>query len=394
MRKKILSVLLVGAMVSSLLAGCGGGTSTGDESNASDASSTDSAATSESSSDTAADTADTSSDVISVEGMTVAFIPKLTGNAFFEVANDGAQAYAADWGMTVDYMGNSTAGVSEQVAVINQAISAGVDAICISTVDAAGVADALQEAKDAGIVVTTWDSDAHSEDRALMVSQGTPEVLGQMLVDMAVAGLEARGIDPANDEVKYCWHYSQATVTDQNSWQVEGEKIIAQNYPNWVNVYPDNYYSEQDAEKSITVGEGILDAYPDIDLIICNDSTALPGQLQAAENKGYNKDNITITGFATPNAVKQYCNNGTLYNWGLWDCGLQGAMGCYVAAYLAAGNNVKVGDVIDIPEIGSCEVLSNDSISAGDTTADENNGVVLLPERLIFTEENMNDYDF
>jgi AI-2 transport system substrate-binding protein len=397
MRKKILSVLLVGAMVSSLLAGCGSDSGSGDSS---DASSADTTAASDSSSDTTADAtaadtaADTSSDVISVEGMTVAFIPKLTGNAFFEVANDGAQEYAAQWGMTVDYMGNSTAGVSEQVAVINQAISAGVDAICISTVDAAGVADALQDAKDAGIVVATWDSDAHSEDRSLMVSQGTPEVLGQMLVDMAVAGLEARGVDPANDEVKYCWHYSQATVTDQNSWQVEGERIIAENYPNWVNVYPDNYYSEQDAEKSITVGEGVLDANPDIDLIICNDSTALPGQLQAAENKGYDKDSVTITGFATPNAVKQYCENGTLYNWGLWDCGLQGAMGCYVAAYLAAGNNVKVGDTIDIPGIGSCEVLSNDSISAGDTTADENNGVVLLPERLVFTDANMNDYDF
>lgn len=53
-------------------------------------------------------------------------------------------------------------------------------------------------------------------------------------------------------------------------------------------------------------------------------------------------------------------------------------MGCYVAAYLAAGNTVKVGDTIDIPEIGSCEVLSNDSISAGAATGDENNGVVLL----------------
>ena len=137
-----------------------------------------------------------------------------------------------------------------------------------------------------------------------------------------------------------------------------------------------------------------LDANPYIDVIICNDSTALPGQLQAAENKGYNKDNITITGFATPNAVKQYCSNGTLYNWGLWDAKLQGAMGCYVAAYLAAGNTVKVGDTIDIPEIGSCEVLSNDSISAGAATGDENNGVVLLPERLVFTADNMDDYDF
>lgn len=332
--------------------------------------------------------------VISVEGMTVAFIPKLTGNAFFEAANNGAQAYATDWGITIDYMGDATASVSAQVAVINQAIANAVDAICISTVDAAGVSDALKRATDAGITVCTWDSDANVEDRALMVSQGTPAVLGQMLVDMAVAGLEARGIDPAADDVTYCWHYSQATVTDQNSWQVAGEQIIAETYPNWTNVNPDNYYSEQDAEKAITVGEAVLEAYPDIDLIICNDSTALPGQLQAAENKGYNQDTVTITGFASPNAIKEYCNNGTLYNWGLWDCGVQGGMGCYVAAYLAAGNTVAVGDVISIPGIGECEVLPNDSIAESAVTAATNNGVVLLPEDTIYTAENMNDYDF
>ena len=191
--------------------------------------------------------------------------------------------------MTVEYMGDATASVAAQVAVINQAVAAGVDAICISTVDAAGVSDALKAAADAGIVVCTWDSDAASADRALMVSQGTPEVLGKMLVDMAVAGLKDRGVDPDKDEVKYAWHYSQATVTDQNSWQVAGEAIIKEQYPNWVNVQPDNYYSEQDAEKSISVGEAVLDAHSDIDLIICNDSTALPGQLQAAENTGDRK---------------------------------------------------------------------------------------------------------
>ena len=329
-----------------------------------------------------------------VEGKTVAFIPKLTGNAFFEVANTGAQEYAKDWGMTVDYIGSPNATAADQVSVINDAVAKGVDAICISTVDAAGVADALKAAMDAGIVVCTWDSDAAVSDRALMVSQGTPEVLGQMLVDLAVAGLKDRGVDPEKDAVKYAWHYSQATVTDQNSWQVEGEKIIKEKYPNWTNVQPDNYYSEQDAEKSITVGEAVLDANPDIDLIICNDSTALPGQLQAAENKGLTKADVTITGFATPNAIKAYCTNGTLYNWGLWDCKIQGAMGCYVAAYIAAGNDVKVGDVISIPGIGDCEVMPNNCLNPDDATADTNNGVVLLPERAVFTAENMDQYDF
>lgn len=37
-----------------------------------------------------------------VDGMTVAFIPKVSGNSFFEAANDGAQKYAAEWGLTVD----------------------------------------------------------------------------------------------------------------------------------------------------------------------------------------------------------------------------------------------------------------------------------------------------
>ena len=41
-----------------------------------------------------------------VDGMTVAFIPKVSGNSFFEAANDGAQKYAAEWGLTVDYIGS------------------------------------------------------------------------------------------------------------------------------------------------------------------------------------------------------------------------------------------------------------------------------------------------
>lgn len=336
---------------------------------------------------------DTSAGDGSVEGKTVAFIPKVTGNAFFESANDGAQEHSKEWGFTVDYLGDATASVSAQVSIINQAVANGVDAICISTVDAGGVSDALKKATDTGIVVTTWDSDSNPEDRTLMVSQGTPEILGQMLVDMSVSGLKERGKNPETDEISYVWHYSQATVTDQNSWQVAAEKIIKDTYPNWTNAH-ENYYSEQDAEKAITIGEAILDAYPTIDLIICNDSTALPGQLQAAENKGYDATKITITGFASPQSIKDYCDHGTIYNWGLWDCGVQGAMGCYVAAYLAAGNEVKVGDTISIPDIGDVEVEANDSISEGAKTADVNNGVVLLPERLVFTKENMNDYSF
>ena len=57
-----------------------------------------------------------------VDGMTVAFIPKVSGNSFFEAANDGAQKYAAEWGLTVDYIGSPDASVTTQLELIQQAI--------------------------------------------------------------------------------------------------------------------------------------------------------------------------------------------------------------------------------------------------------------------------------
>ena len=393
MKKKLLSVVLAGAMTVSL-AGCGGG-------------STPTTAAPTTAAETKAEAAETKAEEkkeeaateapaagADVSGLTVAFIPKLTGNAFFESANNGAQEYSKEWGFTVDYQGSANAAVADQVNVINNAVASGVDAICVSSVDATGLDSALTEAKNAGVTVVTWDSDVSDTARTLMVSQGTPDLLGKMLVDMGADSLTNRGKDVKADTIKYCWHYSQATVADQNSWQVAGEAYIKENFPNWENVAPDNYYSEQDAEKAVSIGASILEAHSDIDLIICNDSTALPGQCKAAQNKGLTKDDVTITGFASPMSIKDYCAAGVIEQWGLWDCGVQGAMGCYLAAYLAAGNEVHVGDKIDIPSIGEVEVMPNDCLVEGASTAEVNNGVVLLPERTVFNADNMNDYNF
>ena len=329
----------------------------------------------------------------SKKDVVVVFIPKISGNAFFEVANEGAQKLAKQVGFTVKYDGSPDAAVANQVNIINNAIQQGADAISISTVDAAGVDQALKAARKAGLAVMTWDSDSNPDARQLMTSQGTPDILGKMLVDMGVASLKERGKKPDADAIKYCWHYSQATVTDQNSWHVAGEKYIRQKYPKWINVAPSNYYSNQDAERAITVGEAVLSAHKDIDLIICNDSTALPGQCQAAQNLGLNQKNVTITGFATPNAIKDYCRAGILTRWGLWDCGIQGAISCYLAYWAATGHNMKVGDTIDIPTIGTVKVESNTVLDPKAYTASDS-GVVLLPERAVFTKENMDKYNF
>ncbi|MBE6907484.1 MAG: hypothetical protein E7476_14575 [Ruminococcaceae bacterium] len=378
--KKVMSLALAAMMVASAFSGCGGSKSASSEAPASSAAAAESSAAE-------------SAPAAGGKDITVVFVPKLTGNAFFESANDGAQAYAEKVGFTVKYDGSPEASVANQVTVINNAIQQGADAVCVSSVDATGLDDVMKQAKDAGLQVVTWDSDVSGDARTVMVSQGTPDILGKMLVEMGVKSLTSRGKDPAKDAINYCWHYSQATVADQNSWQVAGEAYIKATYPNWVNVAPDNYYSEQDAEKAISVGESILSAHKDIDLVICNDSTALPGQCQAAQNLGMTKDDVTITGFASPNSIKDYCKAGVIERWGLWDCQIQGALGCYLAYYLASGNTLKVGDKVDVPDIGTVEVMPNTVLDPNAYTADDS-GVVLLPERAEFTAENMDNYNF
>ncbi|MDR0878518.1 MAG: substrate-binding domain-containing protein [Treponema sp.] len=325
--------------------------------------------------------------------ITIVFVPKISGNAFFESANDGAQAHARANGYTVKYDGNPEAAVANQVTIIRNAIRQGADGICVSSLDATALDTVMKEAIKAGLAVTTWDSDVSGDARAVMVSQGTPDILGKMLVDMGTDSLKSRGKNPDTDVIRYAWHYSQATVADQNSWRVAGEAYIKTKYPKWVNVRPDNYYSNQDAELAITTGESILKANANIDLIICNDSTALPGQLQAAQNLGYDKSKVTITGFAPPNSIKSYARANITERWGLWDSGQQGALGCYLAYYLASGNKITVGDKIAVPGLGTVEVLPNTVLDPAAYTA-PNSGVVLLPERAIFTLANMDNYNF
>ncbi|MDR1165110.1 MAG: substrate-binding domain-containing protein [Deltaproteobacteria bacterium] len=325
--------------------------------------------------------------------VTVIFVPKITGNAFFEAANLGAQEYAARQGFKVKYLGSPEAKVVSQIAIIESAIAERAQAIAVSSLDARALDEVMKRALKAGIKVVTWDSDVSGDARLIMVSQGTPSQLGRMLVEMAVKSLGKRGKKPATDPIKYAWHYSQASVADQNSWRVAGEEYIRATFPSWINVNPDNYYSEQDPEKALAVGLRIFQEHPDIDVIICNDSTSLPGQAQALQELGLDATAVTVTGFASPNAMRRFAKDGTVDRWGLWDCQLQGALATYIGYYLASGNQLNVGQMVDVPEIGLIEVMPNAVLDPAAYTASDS-GVVLLPRRSEFTAENVDAYNF
>ncbi|MDQ0220718.1 hypothetical protein J2S21_003868 [Peribacillus cavernae] len=73
--------------------------------------------------------------------------------------------------------------------------------------------------------------------------------------------------------------------------------------------------------------------------------------------------------------------------------GRQKARATYVVYLMTIeGKKLKVGDEFDFPNVGKVKIEPN-SIQGYDYEADDS-GIILLPERVVFKKDNIDDYDF
>ena len=106
--------------------------------------------------------------IVQAADYTFALVPKAMNNPFFDLARDGcykAQEELAD--VTCEYIGPGEHTEMEQIQIVQDLISKGVDGIAVAPSNAPAMAKALRAAQEAGIPVMTWDSDLLPEDAGL-----------------------------------------------------------------------------------------------------------------------------------------------------------------------------------------------------------------------------------
>jgi ribose transport system substrate-binding protein len=114
------------------------------------------------------------------DDLTFALVPKAMNNPFFDLARDGCfKAQAELEGVTCEYIGPGEHTELEQIQIVQDLITRGVDGIAVSPSNAPAMAKVLKAAADAGIPVMTWDADLLDKDkdlRSTFVGTNNPEI--------------------------------------------------------------------------------------------------------------------------------------------------------------------------------------------------------------------------
>jgi len=304
------------------------------------------------------------------DATTVTFLPKNLGNPYFDTSSKGGKAAVEAFGGTFDEVGPDTASPDAQVSYINTAAQQGVNALVVSANDPKAICDALNEARDAGTKVVTFDSDTNPECRDLFINQATAEGIAKVQVDMIA--------EQIGDTGEIAILSAAANATNQNAWIEMMKKDLADNHPNIKLV--DTVYGDDDDQTSFDKTAGLLESHPNLKGIISPTTVGIAAAaryLSTSDAKG----KVALTGLGTPNQMREYVKDGTVTAFALWNPEDLGYLAAYAAKALVDGDITgKEGDSFSAGDLG-------------DFTVDAD-ATVLLGDPYQFNKDNIDDFDF
>ncbi len=330
------------------------------------------------------------------KAITIAMLPKFKGENYFDACKVGAEEAVqelkdAGKDVTLLYDGppQDNATNQKQVDILEGWIAQQVNVIIVSPNDPTAIAPTLQKAQKAGIKVLTFDADAQEDSRDLFINQSSAEGIALGMVKAASDKMTAKGY--GKDKTANVAIVSSAkTDANQNSWIDAIKALLATDEYSWMklnNEETDIYYpgpDETETQKQAgtlisRMGEGA----DKIQIAIGITSMATPAlgaQFESAASKP-DATKVTMTGLATPNALKTYImdEKNPLETGVLWNCMDLGYLAVMSGYQLAAGEITSDSATMTTERLGERKI---------------ENKQILLGDALIFDAANIEQFNY
>ncbi len=300
----------------------------------------------------------------------ITFLPKNLGNPYFDTSNAGGAEAVEEFGGTFSEVGPTEASPTSQVSFIQTAAQQGVGALVVSANDPEAICDALNEARDAGVKVVTFDSDTNPECRDVFINQATAEGIATTQVELIAEQIGGEG--------QIAILSASANATNQNAWIELMEEELAANHPDIELV--ETVYGDDDDQTSFDRTAALLQTYPDLKGIISPTTVGIAAAARYLSTSEY-QGQVALTGLGTPNQMREYIEDGTVTAFALWNPADLGYLAAYAAQALIAGDITgEEGDTFEAGRLGEYEVGED--------------GTVLLGDPFVFDADNIDEFDF
>ncbi|HAF62048.1 MAG TPA: LacI family transcriptional regulator [Anaerolineaceae bacterium] len=296
----------------------------------------------------------------------IAVVVKITGIPWFNVVETGVDKAAQELGVNAYQTGPAQADPAQQVKIIEDLISKGVDAIAVVPNDAKALEPVFEKAKEKGIIVITHESpdqvgtdyDFEAIDNVSFAQSAWDQLVRHM-----------------GDSGEYAIFVGGLTVPLHNFWADTGIAYAQEKYPN-LTLVTERIPCGEDQELARQKTLELIKAYPDLKGIIGFGSLGPIGAAQALKEKGLT-DQIAVVGNVIPSQAAPYLADGSLKEGILWNPADAGYGMVWLANYLLEGNEIESG--VEIPGLGTVTVDGQ---------------VVKLDATLFITPENADSLGF
>ena len=303
---------------------------------------------------------------------TYAIVCKDASNPYMLKMIEGFKKSCEAIGVEMVTKSPESATVDGQIQIVNELIAQGVKGIAIAANDAAALENVISEAKKAGIVVVTLDSDTKGSQ--MFVNQAGVEQVAQVLVDSC--------LDMAGGEGQFAVLSASSTATNQNAW-IAAMKVIIDGNPDkygkleWV----ETVYGDDEAQKSTDEMQNLMTKYPDLKVVCCPTTVGILAAAKVVANKP--DCGIKVAGLGLPSEMKDYVGEGKAcpYMY-LWNPIEVGECAAYMIKAIIDGKVGAVGT-----SFGADNGKSYD-ITAGDPAEKQ----IIVGPPFAFTGENIGEW--